>query len=466
MTTAPATADWTSLRNALAGDLLQPGSPGYDQASQPAIALFRAIRPQAVARCRTPGDVAETIAFARRFRIPAVPRSGGHCFAGRSSSTGIVIDVTPMRSVSVSGDVVTVGAGARLGEVYETLCGHGLAIPAGCGPDVGIAGLTLGGGFGILGRQHGLACDRLVKAEVALADGQVIGCDDRHNEDLFWALRGAGGGHFGVVTSLEFRAVPAPLMTVFHLTWRLANAARLIAAWQDWAPGAPAEMAASLLVTAGSTSGQPRANVFGAMAGAEPDAGRLLGELADRTGTDPASAVSKRLPFREAKQYLAELGDQMSGAAPDVPDGHTFSKSEFFAGPLTAEVIDALVANFGDGGQARELDFSPWAGAYTRVPTDATAFAHRDAAFLLKHAVTVDPGAAAAERAAARRWLATSWELVHPLGTGGVYPNFPDPDLGGWASAYHGGNYARLRQVKARYDPTSFFRFHQSIPPA
>jgi FAD/FMN-containing dehydrogenase len=465
MTSVPTTADWASLRNTLAGDLIQPGSAGYDQASQPAIALFRGIRPQAVARCRTPGDVAETIAFARRFQLPAVPRSGGHCFAGRSSSTGIVIDVTPMRSVSVSGDVVTAGAGARLGEVYGALRGHGLAIPAGCGPDVGIAGLTLGGGFGILGRQYGLACDRLLKACVVLAGGEVIDCDDHHNEDLFWALRGAGGGHFGVVTSLQFRAVPAPLMTVFHLTWRLASAARLIAAWQAWAPGAPAEMAASLLVTAGSTGGQPGAHVFGAMAGTEPGAGRLLGELAGRTGTDPVSAASKRLPFREAKQYLAELGDQMSAAPPDMPDGHTFSKSEFFARPLTAAVIDALAANFGDGGRPRELDFSPWAGAYTRVLTDATAFAHRDAAFLLKHAVTVDAGAVAAERAAASRWLARSWELVHPLGTGGVYPNFPDPDLPGWASAYHGSNYARLRQVKARYDPASFFSFHQSIPP-
>ena len=111
----------------------------------------------------------------------------------------------------------------------------------------------------------------------------------------------------------------------------------------------------------------------------------------------------------------------------------------------------------------RELDFTPWGGAYNRVPADATAFAHRDERFLLKQAVVVDPDAPATEREAARRWLARSWDQVHPWGSGGVYPNFPDPDLEDWAHAYYGSNLERLRRVKRRYDPGSFFRFPQSI---
>jgi FAD/FMN-containing dehydrogenase len=460
----PSAADWAALEGVITGEVILPGSPVYDLARKPAIARFHAIRPQAVVLCRDPADVTQTIAMARRFRLPAVARSGGHCFAGRSSTWGIVIDVTRMRSVSVSGGVATVGAGARLGEVYDRLAERGLTIPAGCGPGVGIAGLTLGGGLGILGRRYGLACDRLLGAQIVLADGRVIKCDAARDRELFWALRGAGGGNFGVVTSLAFRPVATPHMTVFHLAWPHSRAARLIEAWQAWAPAAPDELAASLLVTVPGDIGQrPWVNLFGAMLGAEPATVQLLGELVARAGADPASAFSKHLPYRKAKQYLAALGDQMAGASPNQrpEQAHAFSKSEFFTRPLPGDAIAALVDNLEKGragGQSRELDFTPWSGAYNRVPAYATAFAHRDERFLLKHTVAVDAGAAAAGREAARLWLARSWAAVHPWGSGGVYPNFPDPDLKNPARSYHGNNYDRLVRVKAAYDPGNFFR--------
>jgi hypothetical protein len=189
--------DWVALQGAIAGEVVRPGSPGYERARKPAIARFHDSRPEAVVFCASAGDVSEAIVAARRFGLAAVARSGGHCFAGTSSTAGMVIDVTPMRSVSVAGGVATTGAGARLGAVYEALDGEGLTIPAGCGPDVGIAGLTLGGGLGILGRRYGLTCDGLLAARVVRADGRVIECDGDHASDLFWALRGAGTGTFG-----------------------------------------------------------------------------------------------------------------------------------------------------------------------------------------------------------------------------------------------------------------------------
>lgn len=165
--------DWSVLQGAVSGDVVLPGSPEYDSARKPAIARFDDVRPQAIVLCQTPADVSETISFARRSGLRTATRSGGHCFAGRSSTEGIVIDVSPMRSVSVSGSVATVGAGARLGEVYDALAEHGLTIPAGCGPSVGISGLTLGGGFGILGQKYGLTSDHLLEAQVVLADGHI-----------------------------------------------------------------------------------------------------------------------------------------------------------------------------------------------------------------------------------------------------------------------------------------------------
>jgi FAD/FMN-containing dehydrogenase len=425
--------------------------------------------------CETPEDVSEAILFARRHGLRAAPRSGGHCFAGRSSTEGIVIDVSPMRSVSVSGGVATIGAGARLGAVYDALDANGLAVPAGCGPSVGIAGLALGGGLGILGRRHGLTSDSLLEAQVVLADGRIVECNERNEPDLFWALRGAGGGNFGVVTSLAFRTVPAPAATAFHLIWPHACAAAVVDAWQHSAPAAPDEMAASLLLVAPGEPERPLvANVFGAMLGTEPDARELLDGLVARAGAEPDSAFLDHMPYREVKRYLAELGDAMAGEddrigdAPNAePSGHSFSKSGFFRGPLPREAIEALVENLAEGrvaGQSRELDFSPWGGAYNRVPAEATAFSHRAELFLLQHVVVTGPDASATGTEDARRWLGRSWNLARPWGSGGVYPNWPDPDLVDWARAYHGANLERLVNIKRRYDPEGFFRFHQSVP--
>jgi FAD/FMN-containing dehydrogenase len=368
--------------------------------------------------------------------------------------------------------VATVGAGVRLGELYDTLAEHGLTIPAGCGPSVGIAGLTLGGGLGILGRKHGLTCDHLLGAQVVLADGRVVECDEHHDGELFWALRGAGGGHFGVVTSLVFRTLPAPAATVFQLTWPPAAAAAVVQAWQAWAPDAPDELDATLRLTAdGDGERPPGVEVVGIVLDGEADAAELLGDLVGRVGVDPVAESRRHLPHRAAKRYLEGLGSvedrERSGPEQPPQPSHLYTKSEFFRRPLAGGTVAALIEHLTQGlaaGQSREVDFLPWAGAYNRVPADATAFAHRSERFLVQHLVMIGADAAPAERGAARDWLARSWELVHPWGSGGVYPNFPDPDLQDWANAYHGTNYDRLRRVKAAYDPGRFFGFHQSLP--
>jgi FAD/FMN-containing dehydrogenase len=472
----PSVPHWDALKDVIGGKVVLSDSPGYDSVRKPANARFHDVWPRAVVRCETPEDVSETVCFAGRSGLRTAIRSGGHCFAGHSSTEGIVVDVSPMSSVSVSGDVTTVGAGARLGDLYDALDEHGLTIPAGCGPSVGISGLTLGGGLGILGRKHGLTSDSMLGAQIILADGRLVECDNHRDRELFWALRGAGA-NFGVVTSLVFKTLPAPAATVFHLLWPHTNAAGVVDAWQAWAPNRPDELAASLLLTApGHFDRPPVVNLFGAMIGTEPDTTKLLDELVTRVGAYPTSAFRKHMSYRETKRYLAQLGDAMAGdddrlgeASRREPsaEGHPYSKSEFFRRPLPAQAIAALVEHLAKErvpGQSRELDFTPWGGAYNSVSADATAFVHRDELFLLQHRVVVDPGAPAAEREAARRWLGQSWGMVHPWGSGGVYPNFPDPELEDWEHAYHGANYDRLVRAKARYDPDGFFSFHQSIP--
>jgi FAD/FMN-containing dehydrogenase len=423
-------------------DVLVPGSDAYEAARRPAMARFRDVRPEAVVRCASARDVADALAYADGRHVAI--RAGGHCFAGRSSTAGVVIDVGPMHAVELSGRVARIGAGARLADVYDALDAHGLTIAGGCGPDVGIAGLLLGGGLGVLGRAHGLTCDQLVAAEVVLADGRVVRCDAETEPDLFWALRGAGGGQFGVVTEFTVRVLDAPASTVFHLRWPRTRAAELLARWQAWSPDAPDQVAASLLCTPGGV------HVFGSLVGDAPTVLDAMGE--------PDSAVVEALPFREAKRWLAG-----HGPGEGAPGALDFSKSEFFREPLPSRAIAALVDGFEDGvaqGFTCELDFSPWGGAYNRVGPGETAFPHRSERFLLKQAVSVAPGE---DAAAARAWLAGSWAAVHPWGSGGVYANFPDPDLEDPLLAYHGPNLERLRAVKRAYDPDRVFTFPQSL---
>jgi FAD/FMN-containing dehydrogenase len=421
--------------------VLEPGSDVYEAFRRPAMPRFADVRPAAIVRCASAADVAEALAYARAQHVAV--RSGGHCFAGRSSTDGVVIDVGPMHGVRVDGDVVHVGAGARLADVYDALYERGGAIAGGCGPDVGIAGLLLGGGLGVLGRMHGLTCDQLLAAEVVLGDGRVVRCDADTERDLFWALRGAGGGQFGVVTEFTLRVVEGPASTVFHLRWPRSRAADLIARWQAWAPDAPDELAASLLCTPGGV------HLFGLAAGVDPDLDVL---------PEPDSATVEQLPWRAAKAWLA-----LHGPGEGPPRALDYARSEFFSEPLPNEAVDALVAGFEDAagrGISCELDFSPWGGAYNRVPVHATAFPHRAERFLLKQAVYVPAGE---DPGPAREWLDASWAAVHPCGSGGVYPNFPDHELDDPLRAYHGANLERLREVKATYDPERVFTFPQSL---
>ena len=387
-------------------EVLENGAAGYEVARVPQIPRFAAIRPAAIARCHDAADVAEALAYARRRGLPVAVRSGGHCFAGRSSTQGLLIDVSPINHISIDAGVVTVGAGARLETIYDALAPTD-TIAGGCGPTVGIAGLALGGGLGVLGRRYGLTCDQLTGAEVVLATGETVRCDDTHYADLFWALRGAGGGQFGVVTSLTLKTVPAPPTTCFHVTHPPDRAAELIAEWQEWAPDAPAETAASLVV--------------------RPDAVHLFGV------GDIGAPGAVALPYREAKRWLVANG-------PPEVEGDYASRSLFFRDPLPADA-------FAPGG---ELDFSPWGCAYNAVAAGATAFPHRDARFLLK--LTGPPA-----------WLQDAYERACAHSTGGAYVNFPDPDLSDWQTAYYGDNYARLQAVKASYDPDEVFSFHQSV---
>jgi FAD/FMN-containing dehydrogenase len=246
------------------------------------------------------------------------------------------------------------------------------------------------------------------------------------------------------------------MVTVFRLVWADGDAEEVLDAWQAWLPEAPDEIAASLLVTAPADPRLPLvAEAFGAMVGSEPAAAAALRPV----GTSPATVVFEHVGYREAKRRLGLLG----GEDRPAEGGDEHSRNEFLRAPVPARELVGRLREDRVAGEHRRLDFSPWGGAYNRVRPDATAFVHRDDRYWLKHAAEVDAGASDAEKEAAHDWAGRSWSLVHPFGTGRVFPNFPDPDLEDWPRAYFGPNLERLRQVKARYDPQGLFRFRQSL---
>lgn len=360
--------------------------------------------------------------------------------------------------VTLDGPVAIVGAGVRLGRLHDALDKQRRAVPAGCGDTVGIAGLTLGGGIGVLGRAYGLTCDRLVAAEVVLADGRIIRCDTDHHADLFWALRGSGGGQFGIVTSLWLDTVPAPTTTAFHVRWDEIDAAAAINAWQRWAPMAPDTVDATLEIAAPADPTEPlRVHLVGAVHNTGGQALTHLDDLVLGVGADPATFVTHYARYRDAKRWLSDHREEPT-ANRTIP----VVKSGLFRRYLPPELVTSLLTHLTTRravGQRRHLTSTPLGGGYYRVPVHATAFAHRRERFMLEH-TTFAP---CADPAAARAWARRSWAIARAAGGGRIYPNFPDTDLTDPARAYHGENLTRLRQVKARYDPDATFRFHQSL---
>lgn len=440
--------DIHDLRAALDGEAFDPDSPGYDAIRRPANPAYRDVCPRIVVRCASVQDVVVTIDYGRSTGIPVVPRGGGHCFAGRSSTDGIVLDLSELADITVAADgLATIGAGARLAQVYSALHVHGRTVPAGCGATVGIAGLTLGGGIGLLGRTYGLTCDRLAGARVVVADGTVVDCDRDHEPDLFWALRGAGGGQFGVVTSLIFDTVDEPTTTRLEGHWSDLDPEAMVAAWQAWAPEAPDEVTANLTLVA--EPGRPvRATLFGASLLGEGPTGHVVEQWCAASGVSSTVKYRGDLPYSRLKSTF----DDVAGAEPSTSPVRI--RSEFFARPMRRRTITALLDEFRDGSSTarRQLSLTAMAGAYARMPENATAFAHRDSRFLLEHV---------GNRADA--WVDRSWAIAHADGSGRVYPNFPDPALDDSTTAYHAGNHSRLVAVKRAYDPGRLFRFPQSL---
>ena len=479
--TGPTPADWNALAHELSGPLVRPGEADYTVARRLFDPRFDAISPAGIAYCQINRDVVACLAFVRKFKLPVAARCGGHSYAGYSTTTGLVIDVSRIGGISVSGNTATVAAGTRLIDLYHALNARGRAIPGGSCPTVGISGLTLGGGIGVVGRAFGLTCDRLEAVEIVTANGAVLNCDANNHSDLFWACRGGGGGNFGVVTQFTFSTVPAPSPVLFFLGWPWSQAAKVIAGWQSWAPHTPDAMWSNMHLAAAPGGRTPTIQVGGCYVGSIGGAASLLNQLYAKVGSHPSSYFLNQFSYLNAmllEAGCASIGYNACHLPWLFPGGRLtrqpqFAKSDFFTRPLSGAGINTLLHQIenlqhvaGAAGGVGGIAFDALGGAINRVAPAATAFVHRDALFDAQYTTDWTYGAAPAGVNNQHAWLRAFWSAMRPYASGQAYQNYIDPDLTNWQQAYYGANYPQLQKVKKTYDPTRVFNFPQAIVPA
>src|SRR5262245_7870809 len=440
------------LRRAIAardGSVLGPGDAGFQSARRDYNLRFDTV-PQAIVRCRTVAGVRAAVQWANAHDVPVFARAGGHSYEGTSVGDGLVIDVGPLASIAVGASSARIGAGARLGACYQACAARGLALVAGTCPSVGLTGLTLGGGHGLLARAFGLSCDQVRSVQLVDARGATVTASASENPDLFWALRGAGGGAFGVVTELEVALHPVTRVVTWSYTWLPRHAARVFAAWQALIPGLPDGASTILKLDAAAGRGITGVECLGTYVprpGETPTTARVQALLRPLTAAGEPARMNVR-----ARTFASTLPGASSTGEPVRFKG----KSDIFVAPLTQPAIETLVdamSRIETGVVAMLAD--AYRGAVGRVATDATAFVHRDALACIQWYTQWPSAGQTAARLAMMRSL---YGRVHPLFSGGASVNYCDADLPDGPRAYFGSHLERLQDLKRTLDPKNRFR--------
>ncbi len=432
-------------------EALRPGDDGYDDAAR---VFFASGEPALVVRPRDPDEVAIALAHAVHLDLAVSVRSGGHSPLGHGTNTGgMVIDLAHLDTVEIIDArrrVVRVGGGATWGRVAAALDPHGWGLTAGDTANVGVGGLTLGGGIGWMVRRHGLAIDNLVAARVATADGRLVTASAEEHPELFWALRG-GGGNFGVVLDFDFVAQEVTTVHYGTITYRLDDLAGLLVRWRDAMRVAPEELSSTLVLMPRMPAAPASAMVLLCYAG-EPGTTLLEADAAIEPllelGTVTAASIAER-------RYADVLEDAQH------PPGLRLVGRNTLVPTLGDEVITAIDHLHGTPAPAA-IAVRSLGGAFGRVPTDATAFAHRDAEAMVVCGLMLPETATDAD---VERAL-VPWRAVAAHGTG-TYVNFQGSATAeDVAAAYPPATHARLAAVKRAYDPGNLFALNHNVEPA
>lgn len=451
MTSQIDTSDRNELRSLVRGTIHLPGGDGYDEARQVWNGMIDR-RPAAIVGVAGVEDVMATVRFAREHGLPVAIRCGGHNVAGSAvGDGGIVIDLARFKSVRVDPGQrrVRAGGGVLWGEYDCETQAFGLASPGGAISTTGIAGLTLGGGYGYLSRRYGMACDNLLAADVVTASGELVTTSADSHPDLFWALRG-GGGNFGVVTSFEFQLHPVRTALTGIIAFPFEMSKTVLQRFRDLTLQASDDLTLMFAVLP-APQGARIAGVLLSDFGKQEEGERAVRALRE-LGSVLVDTVA-RVPYCAMQQQV------------DVsyPKGQRHYWKSAFLKVLTDEVIDETIETMSSSPSPMNVILiETYGGAVARVAIDATAFGHRDALFNLSFmAISNDPAIDAEQMA----WARAAWQKILPHSTGGAYVNYMSAGEDVHA-AYSDARFQRLGAIKAKYDRANLFRFNQNIPPA
>jgi FAD/FMN-containing dehydrogenase len=467
---------WASLAARLHGDLILPSDATYLTAKQVAYLNFTT-SPRAIAYCQDAADVSVCLKFAQDNNIRFAVRSGGHSFAGYSLSTGLVIDVSRLNSVTVGANSTTIGTGAQLVDITSTLAASGLTFPGGAHPTTGAGGFLQGGGIGLLTRSAGIASDRVTAAKVVLASGRLVTASATENPDLFWAIRGGGGGNFGVVTEFTATPLPIPLINAASMVWSYDSAVDALDGYARWLVDAPNTIGGAIrVVLADSAPGQvPHVAATLASVGSMDELTAEVAHLTAAIGTPPVFSQIDTLPYSillmavyGCAPYTVPqchlIGYNADGQLPRI--GFGTERSRLFSTAPARSVWENAVSVFDTqrvAGHGHNLEILAMGGVANEPSRSATAYVHRNALFTADFLVQAAAPATASEAAAGQAWVNAGFLVIDPASTGETYQNFVDPSLRDWKSSYYAENYAKLVRVKHTYDPYGAFCFAQSI---
>ena len=453
--------DWQLLSNQLNGSVLLPGAPGFDPFTLPYALQYGKTIPQAVVRCMSENDVVTTVKWARQNGIAITTRSGGHSYAGYSSTNELLLDLSGMSNITLNSStgLATVDGGARNRHVYAALREPSLAITHGRCKNVGVGGLVLGGGIGFNMRAQGLTCDQLVETRIVTAEGDIAVCSETENPDLFWAIRGAGGGNFGIHTSFTFKPFAVTQVTRFHVEWS-NNPQQVYIKLQEVLLTAPKELGIKVSIELvkvrsrdGSIVTKPVVSILG----------QFRGEIAAfNTIIAPVNAVSNATyqdiaiaDYWDAQEFLSEEG---------LPE-FVHERCRFAFEPLSEAAIASIFIKLsqwpGTSGTAI-FKYFLLGGAVGEKAPEATAFFARNAKMIAS--VELSWKENDQNIFGNKQWLDEFYLMMQAFTSNYSYVNFIDRNETNFLEAYYGPSLPKLKAIKKLVDPKNHFRFPQGIP--
>jgi FAD/FMN-containing dehydrogenase len=452
------------LKRMVSGRVFLRGESGYGNARRVYNKRFDSLRPDAVVVVRNTGDVRAVMRWANQYDVNVRARSGGHSYAGYSSTdSGVVVDLSRLQSIQASNGKrsATVGAGVGLIRMYSKLAKKGLTVPGGSCPTVGISGLALGGGMGFASRTHGLSCDNITGVSIVTPDGKLREVSKSNHPGLLWACQGGGGGNFGIVTDFTFKAHRVSSAAFYFASWPWSQASPALEAWQRLTDEATSALCPFFGLSTGSES--PEVTSEGQFFGSEGDLRKALKPLTDVDGVRLRVGTK---PYGELMKQWAGCAEERLKSCEQPNRVSFYGGSDYVEKALNSsgrnQMIKTIEERQGQNGSGAIL-LDGYGGAINRVKSTRTAFVHRDQLYCVQY---YDQVANKGEQKSASKWIQKTRRRLTKFVSGQAYQNYIDPKLKNWQNAYYGKNYDRLVAVKTKYDPDNRLAFRQGIRPS